>query len=90
MKRHILSLLGTTALLGACSTLPSSGPTGREVLRTSAEDKQLGLSVVEADSFATIPPIQADEKGNLGVGFLDRLAFRHQPVLVMCRVRRIA
>jgi hypothetical protein len=69
MKRHIPILLGATAPLDACSTPPSSGPTGRKVLRTSAEDKQLGLSVVEVDSFAATPPIQADEKGKLGVGF---------------------
>ena len=65
MKRHIPILLGATALLGACSTLPSSGPTGREVLRSSAEDKQLGLSIVEVDSLAAIPPLQTEEKGNL-------------------------
>jgi len=65
MKRHIPILLGATPLLGAYSTLPSSGPTGPKVLRTSAEDKQLGLSVVEVDSLAAIPPVQADEKGNL-------------------------
>lgn len=65
MKRHIPILLGATALLGACTTLPSSGPTGREVLRTSAEDTQLGLSVVEVDSMAAIPLVQADEKGSL-------------------------
>jgi len=62
MKRHI------PILLGACSTLPSSGPTGPAVLRTSAEDKQLGLSVVEVDSLVAIPPVQADEKGSTKTG----------------------
>lgn len=65
MKRHIPIRLGATPLLGVHSTLPSSRPTGPKVLRTSAEGKSLGLSVVEVGDLAAIPPVQADEKGNL-------------------------
>jgi hypothetical protein len=64
-ERHIPILLGATPLLGAYSTLSSSGATVPKVLRTSAEDKQLGLSVVEVGSLAKIPPVEADKNGSL-------------------------
>ncbi|WP_157009765.1 hypothetical protein [Sphingobium sp. YBL2] len=65
MKRHIPILLGAALLLGAYSTPLSSWPADLKLLRTSAEGKQLGLSVVEVDSLAATPPVQADEEGNL-------------------------
>lgn len=64
MKRHIPILCGATPLL-AHSTFPSSGLTGPKVLRTSAEEKPLGLSVVEVDSLVTVPLVQSDKKDNL-------------------------
>ncbi|MCW1987529.1 UNVERIFIED_ORG: polysaccharide export outer membrane protein [Sphingomonas sp. R1F5B] len=52
-------LLSTTLLLGACATLPSSGPTGSEVSKGVARNTQLGVSLVEVDSAAAIPPLPA-------------------------------
>lgn len=65
MKRQIPVLLAATTLLGACSTLPSSGPTGAQVLHQSDEGKKLGLSVVEVDSPSAIPAPTAQEGGDL-------------------------
>lgn len=48
-------------LLGACSTLPSSGPTGREI-ESSALDPQaaeLGIKIIPVDSMADVPPTAA-------------------------------
>jgi len=56
MKRHI------PILLGAYSTLPPSGPTGTKILRTSTEDKQLGLSI-EVNSLAAIPSSLGGREG---------------------------
>lgn len=43
-------------LLNACSSLPSSGPTGREIYSASeAAEKQPGFEIVELDSVAAVP-----------------------------------
>lgn len=60
MKLHIPILLSTTLLLGACATLPSSGPTGRQVSKAvDADTGNLGLSLVEVDSAAALPAASA-------------------------------
>jgi polysaccharide export outer membrane protein len=41
--------------LGACSTLPNSGPTGREVRKSALADPELALSIVEVDRAASLP-----------------------------------
>ena len=44
--------------LGACTTLPSSGPTGGQVKETAIESEMSGLDIkiVPVDAVATIPP----------------------------------
>ncbi|MBX7482000.1 polysaccharide biosynthesis/export family protein [Qipengyuania qiaonensis] len=56
-------LLSTFALisLGACSTLPSSGPTGSQITDTALEAQVDGASIdiVPVDSIADVPPVAA-------------------------------
>jgi polysaccharide export outer membrane protein len=66
MKLQSSLLLSTTLLLGACATLPSSGPTGGQVTKAVSNDTQLGLSLVEVESAAEIPAVAADMGTRLG------------------------
>jgi polysaccharide export outer membrane protein len=59
MNRTTPVLLGTSLLLSACATLPISGPTGRQVTKATISDTKLGLSLVEVDDAAAIPPAEA-------------------------------
>ncbi|MBB3356499.1 MULTISPECIES: polysaccharide biosynthesis/export family protein [unclassified Novosphingobium] len=68
MKLQSSLLLSTTLLLGACATLPSSGPTGSQVTKAVASDQQMDLSLVEVDSPAQIPPQATD----VGMRLMDR------------------
>lgn len=54
-------MLAALALLGGCATLPSSGPTGSEIVRT-AKDPKTGteIKIVPLTDFAAIPAPQAD------------------------------
>lgn len=46
--------------LGACSTLPNSGPTGVQVQKAvTAPDNRIGISLVEVDSPAALPAPQS-------------------------------
>jgi len=58
MNRTIPILLGTSFLLCSCATLPISGPTGPQVTKGTLADSKLGLSLVEVDSAAAIPPAE--------------------------------
>jgi polysaccharide export outer membrane protein len=42
-------------LLGACASLPSSGPTGSQVLKSANLEAQTGLTLVEIDTAASLP-----------------------------------
>lgn len=54
-----LIVLGIAGALGACATLPSSGPTGSQVLKDVNEpDKPTDLTIVEVED-ATSLPVQA-------------------------------
>jgi len=55
VKPHYSLLLSATLALGACSTLPSSGPTGSQVRKAALADTTSGLTLVEVDNAATIP-----------------------------------
>lgn len=62
MKRYIPILPDATTLLGGCSTLRSSAPTGREALRTLAKDRQpecrfFGPPRISASATCGIPRI---------------------------------
>lgn len=68
MQRNAPILLCATMLLGACSTLPTSGPTGSEVRKTALADPALSISIVEVDSAAALPlPVPP-----LNDGLIDR------------------
>lgn len=53
------------ALLGACSTLPSSGPTGSRVKDTAASAADLNIDIVAVDSIAAVPPAAPLPQWNL-------------------------
>ena len=55
MKRIAPILLFAMPLVGACSTLPSSGPTGAQVRQSALEDTKLEIGIVEVDSAAALP-----------------------------------
>lgn len=55
MKLNAPILLVAPLLLGACSTLPNSGPTGHAVRKSALADPNLGLSIVEVDGTAALP-----------------------------------
>ena len=61
MKLKLLPLFLALAPLGACSTLPSSGPTGSQIQDTAreAEESGLGIDIVPVDSIAAVPPAVA-------------------------------
>lgn len=42
-------------MLGACASLPSSGPTGSQVLKSANLEAQTGLELVEIDTAASLP-----------------------------------
>ena len=65
MKYQKWTLLSATVLLGACSTLPSSGPTGSQVRKASVADAQLGIRIVEVDSTAQMPAPQRERELDL-------------------------
>lgn len=58
MTHKIAILLCSTALLGACSTLPTSGPTGPQVRNSALADSTAGISIVELTSSAEVPAPQ--------------------------------
>jgi polysaccharide export outer membrane protein len=58
MKLRMPLFLSGMILLGACSTLPSSGPTGPQVRRAARADTQLGLSIVAVNNAAALPPVR--------------------------------
>ena len=43
------ALLGMSVLLGGCSTLPTSGPTARQVRNAADKDNQTGFRIVDID-----------------------------------------
>lgn len=47
------ALLGATVLLGGCSTLPTSGPTARQVRNAAKNDNQTGFRIVDIDPAIT-------------------------------------
>jgi len=54
-----LTTLVVIGSLGACATLPSSGPTGAQIedsARYAAESGGLAITIVEVDSAAAVPP----------------------------------
>lgn len=55
MTAKLPILLFATAMLGACSTLPNSGPTGSEIRKTALADSTLGIALVEVDTAAMLP-----------------------------------
>lgn len=55
MRSTGLVLLSATVFLGACSTLPSSGPTGRQIQRAAVADTKLGLTLIEVATSDSIP-----------------------------------
>lgn len=61
MYLKFLTTAATLAMLGACSTLPSSGPTGGQIERTASEGQalDLGIELVEVASMADVPPAVA-------------------------------
>lgn len=65
MKYRTWTLLSATILVGACSTLPSSGPTGSQVRKASLADTQLGIRIIEVDSAAQLPVAQRERELNL-------------------------
>ncbi|WP_374408337.1 polysaccharide biosynthesis/export family protein [Pelagerythrobacter sp.] len=59
-----LIMVALLVLLGACSTLPSSGPTGSRIKDTAAS-ADLDIEIVEVDSVAAVPPRLAPVAWNL-------------------------
>lgn len=59
MHHRILLTLVASALLGGCATLPSSGPTGEQILDSAAEADNQGtapdIKIVEVTDAATLP-----------------------------------
>jgi polysaccharide export outer membrane protein len=55
MRSSSLIMLSATVFLGACSTLPSSGPTGPQIRKAAVADTALGLTIVEVTNGAAIP-----------------------------------
>ena len=65
-RRRLLMLLGALAASGtsACSTLPSSGPTGVQIIRSAQDVTQVGeIGVVELRTTAQLPPLPANANG---------------------------
>lgn len=58
MNLKLLPLILTIVSLGACSTLPSSGPTGSQIRDSvlDAEATGLAIDIVPVDSIAAVPP----------------------------------
>ena len=58
MKLKFLPLLLAFATMAACSTLPSSGPTGSQIESTAreAEASGLGIAIVPVNTIAAVPP----------------------------------
>jgi polysaccharide export outer membrane protein len=56
-----ISVLAALALLGGCATLPSSGPTGSQIVR-SARDPKTGteIKVIPLTDYSALPPAKAD------------------------------
>lgn len=46
-------LVGGMTVLSGCSTLPASGPTGRQVRQSAKKDNQIGFRIVDIDPAAT-------------------------------------
>jgi polysaccharide export outer membrane protein len=64
--RRILLLTSLAGSLAACSTLPSSGPTGGEIrAAAAAPDDRLGMEIVEVDGIAALPAVAVIQKVDL-------------------------
>ena len=48
-RAALRALLGMSVLLGGCSTLPTSGPTARQVRSAAEKDNQTGFRIVDID-----------------------------------------
>ncbi|MEN2786374.1 polysaccharide biosynthesis/export family protein [Sphingomonas qilianensis] len=56
-------------LLGGCATLPSSGPTGRQITRAAGDPEQpLPFPLIELDTLAAVPGPQAPVLSSLPAG----------------------
>lgn len=55
MKQKIGILLCATTMVGACSTLPNSGPTGNQVRTSAIADSAAGISIVDIKAAADVP-----------------------------------
>lgn len=67
MNLKILIPLMASIVLGACSTLPSSGPTGRQIESSAEESGQAGLpiNIIPVTSIAAVPPAAAPAEWEL-------------------------
>lgn len=62
VRRNLL-LISLAGSLAACSTLPSSGPTGNQVrFFAGAPENKLGIEIVEVDDPVKLPPQAAVQK----------------------------
>lgn len=58
MRSRITSSICLAMTLSACSTLPSSGPTGSEIRKSIlAPDDQVGMELVQIVDASTLPPV---------------------------------
>ncbi|HET7716993.1 MAG TPA: polysaccharide biosynthesis/export family protein [Bauldia sp.] len=58
MLRHV-SILLACGIASACSTLPSTGPTGRDISHAARAQDQLPFRIVEVATPEAIPPVAA-------------------------------
>ena len=65
MYVKFLMMAAVLGLLGACSTLPSSGPTGSRIKDTAVDATDLNIAIVEVDSVVALPPVVAPPEWDL-------------------------
>lgn len=56
--------MAASCFLGACSTLPTSGPTGPQIVK-SAEQSPTNIAIVEVDGASVLPPAPEHAQGAL-------------------------
>lgn len=60
MKSSKITSIGLTIALGACSTLPSSGPTGSQIRRDLTEQQKPAIDIVEVVDVSALPSPEPD------------------------------
>lgn len=59
MKFNTITSIGLTVALGACSTLPSSGPTGSQISRDLTRRQIPAIDIVEVNAASALPATEA-------------------------------